>query len=159
MLELPSTSRLSVELVPQTAWWSNVRSNVSRKDWEVCKNFVKKRSGSRCEICNGVGSRYPVDCHEIWAYDDDRQIQTLVDLIALCPRCHEVKHLGRAMSVGNGPRAIEHLMRVNGWSGERAETYCMKVFQIWQLRSQMSWELDISFLNTLGIQAVVSDRR
>ena len=145
-------SRLSVELVPRTAWYTNVRSNVSRKDWEKCKDFVKERSGSRCEICGGRGKRYPVDCHEVWHYDDELQIQTLVDLIALCPACHEVKHLGRAMGMGNGERAIAHLCKINNWSPDYAEAYCMRVLEIWELRSNVSWELDISFLSLLGIE-------
>lgn len=145
-------SRLSVELVPKTAWWTNVRSNVSRKDWETCKNFVKERSGSRCEICGGRGDRYPVDCHETWHYDDDAGVQTLVGLIALCPACHEVKHLGRAFATGSGERAIAHLCRVNNWSPEHAERYCETVLRIWQIRSTMKWELDISFLRLLGIE-------
>lgn len=151
-------SLLSVELVPATCWYTNVRSNVSRRDWERCKDFVKARSGGRCEVCGGRGSRYPVDCHEIWEYDDERQIQTLVGLIALCPACHEVKHLGRAMQVGNGDRAVAHLMKVNGWNEDAAERYCMLVFRIWEMRSQYEWELDISFLNTLGINSSVADR-
>lgn len=146
-------SRLSIELVPKTCFWTNVRSEVSRADWEKCKRFVRERSGSRCEICGGVGKRYPVDCHEIWEYDDERGIQRLAGLIALCPPCHEVKHLGRAIGLGNGDRAIAHLCSVNGWSETHAEAYCMKVFEIWRLRSQMEWALDISFLRTLGIEA------
>lgn len=145
-------SRLSVELVPSTAWWSNVRSNVSRREWEICKRFVRERSGGRCEICGGRGSRWPVECHEIWGYDDDRQLQTLVDLIALCPSCHEVKHIGRALAVGNGPRAIAHLCHVNGWSPHHAESYIEVQLEIWSLRSTHAWALDISFLQTLGIE-------
>lgn len=145
-------SRLEVELVPRTAFWSNVRSNVTRAQWEKCKQFVKERSGSRCEICGGRGSRYPVDCHEVWDYDDDTGVQTLVGLLALCPACHEVKHLGRTIGVGNGDRAIAHLRRVNGWSEEHAERYCMVAFEIWRIRSQMTWALDISYLSTLGIE-------
>jgi hypothetical protein len=116
-------SRLSIELVPSTAWWSNVRSNVSRADWEKCKRFVRARSGDRCEVCGGRGRRWPVECHEIWHYDDENEIQTLVGLIALCPSCHEVKHIGRAMAMGNLERAIDHLCRVNGWQPEHAGTY------------------------------------
>ena len=41
---------------------------------------------------------------------------------------------------------------------EHAEKYVMVQFEIWQLRSQMEWKLDISFLDTLGIQATVTDR-
>lgn len=144
---------LSVELVPKTCFWTNVRSNVSRAEWETCKDFVKKRSGSRCEICGGRGKRYPVDCHEIWEYDDERWIQTLVGLIALCPACHEVKHMGRTIGIGNGDRAIAHLCRINGWNGAQAEAYCMRAFHIWKLRSQHQWELDITFLSTIGVAA------
>lgn len=151
-------SKLTVELVPKTAWWSNVRSNVTRTEWERCKNYVKRRSGSKCEICGGVGKRYPVDCHEVWFYDDEKQIQTLVDLIALCPPCHEVKHFGRAQALGFGERALEHLCRVNGWSMERAVKYVTLQSQIWALRSRYPWELDVSFLSLLGIQAKVKDR-
>lgn len=144
-------SRLSVELVPATCWYTNVRSNVSRADWEKCKDFVKKRSGNKCEICGGVGSRYPVDCHEIWQYDEDRMVQTLVGLIALCPRCHECKHLGRAEVNGNLERATQHLQQVNGWDDDTTVRYVELVFQIWHIRSQFDWELDISWLETLGL--------
>ena len=151
-------SRLSVELVPSTCWWSNVRSNVSRAEWEVCKNFVKNRSGRRCEICGGRGERYPVDCHEIWQYDDDRQIQTLVGLVALCPPCHEVKHIGRAMVMGNFDRALRHLATVNRWSLAHADEYVAVQLEIHALRSTHPWSLDVSWLNVLGINPTVKDR-
>jgi hypothetical protein len=151
-------SRLSIELVPSTAWWSNVRSNVSRADWEKCKRFVRARSGDRCEVCGGRGRRWPVECHEIWHYDDENEIQTLVGLIALCPSCHEVKHIGRAMAMGNLERAIDHLCRVNGWQPEHAGTYIEVQLEIHALRSTHQWKLDISFLETLGINATVTDR-
>ena len=143
---------LTIELVPRTCWYSNVRSEVSRKDWETCKDYVKARSGSRCEICGGRGSRYPVDCHEVWQYDDQTHVQTLLDLIALCPACHEVKHIGRAFAVGNGPRAIGHLMRVNYMSADQAEAYIKLAFAVFDERSEHAWALDISFLEReLGI--------
>lgn len=151
-------SRLSIELVPQTAWWSNVRSNVTRREWEICKQFVRKRSGDRCEICGGRGRRWPVECHEIWHYDDDKQVQTLVDLIALCPPCHEVKHFGRAEVMGNAGRALQHLMRVNGWGKWTALRYIDLQAQIWEIRSTMEWKLDVSFLSLLGIEPRVGDR-
>lgn len=151
-------SRLSVELVPETAWWTNVRSNVPRKDWEKCKAFVRERSGNRCEICGGRGRRWPIECHEIWHYDDDNQVQTLVDLIALCPPCHEVKHIGHADVRGNFQYAFRHLMKVNEWQEDHAALYLAKVFEIWRMRSQMPWKLDITYLSMLGISTEVKDR-
>lgn len=143
---------LTVELVPETAWWSNVRSNVTRGEWEKCKNFVKERSGSKCEICGGVGTRYPVDCHEIWSYDEETGVQKLEGLIALCPPCHEVKHLGRAFATGNAVRALMHLSQVNGWGAPMVEAYAERVFKVWERRSQMQWKLDISYLDEIGVK-------
>lgn len=144
--------KLKVELVPRSAWWENVRSNVTRGEWEKCKRYVKERSSSRCEICGGVGKRYPVDCHEIWEYDELTGVQKLVDLIALCPSCHEVKHLGRAFATGNAARALEHLAAVNEWSMVTVEAYAHMVLKQWEARSQIRWELDISFLEQIGVK-------
>lgn len=146
-------ARLTVELVPSTAWWSNVRSNVPAKDWNICKRFVRNRSGDRCEVCGGRGPRWPVEAHEIWQYDanPDGGVQTLVGLIALCPDCHLVKHIGRAFKVGQGQRALTHLMTVNGWSEDDTEHYVDAAFELWSQRSLMPWTLDISMLSLLGI--------
>lgn len=149
---------LSVELVPSTAWWSNVRSNVTRAEWERCKNFVRARSGERCEVCGGRGRRHPVECHEIWDYDDEFGVQTLVDLVALCPACHEVKHIGRASVVGTLERAANHLRDVNGWTDEHTEYYINVAMLAWAVRSRREWSLDVSWLSLLGIEPRVKDR-
>lgn len=157
--------KLSVELVPATCWYTNVRSNVTRKEWEACKDYVKTRSGdgdktkASCEICGGRGSRYSVDCHEQWSYDDNRRVQTLVGLIALCPDCHSVKHIGRALRMGNLDRALRHLAKVNGWTYEHADRYVAVQLQVHALRSTHPWSLDITWLDrVLGISATVKDR-
>lgn len=150
--------RLEVELVPATCWYSNVRTNVSRADWEKCKAYVRRKSGDRCEICGGRGYRWPVECHEIWDYDELEQVQALVGLIALCPACHEAKHIGRAHAVGNHLRAYEHLKRVNGWTDEQLMFHLEVSEALWELRSSFTWELDLTFLELLGIDSQVSDR-
>jgi len=86
--------RLTIELVPRTCWFDNVRSAVSSTDWKRLRQQTARTAGWKCQICGGKGPRWPVECHEIWHYDDDRQCQTLTGLIALCPSCHEVKHMG-----------------------------------------------------------------
>lgn len=143
---------LTVALVPRTCWWSNVRTNVPRRDWERCKNYVKNRSEERCEICGGVGRKHPVECHEIWQYDDLQHIQTLVDLIALCPACHSVKHIGRMFAIGHAPEAIIHLMKVNNWPLHLAERHIADALSQWEERSRHQWQLDVSFLETIGVE-------
>lgn len=149
-------SRLSVELVPATCWYTNVRSNVTRAEWEKCKRYVRTRSGDRCEICGGVGPAWPVEAHEIWHYDDETQVQTLVDLIALCPPCHRVKHIARTATVGGAEvfeRSFRHLATINGWTDDHTARYLQVQHQIWQIRSTMPWRLDLSLLDALGIGA------
>jgi hypothetical protein len=72
-------------------------------------------------------------------------------LVALCPACHRVKHLGRSHAEGRGDGAIAQLMAVNGWSIEKTEAYIDLVLDIWKLRSRAPWGLDLSWLAAHGI--------
>lgn len=151
--------RLTVELVPSTCWWSNLRSNMPADEWAKCKQFVRLRSGDRCELCGGRGPRWPVECHEVWGYDDVNHVQSLLGLLALCPACHEVKHIGRAETVGNLGRAKARLGVANGWSAADVDTYLEVVWETWHRRSQHEWTLDVSWLATIGIDVpAVTDR-
>ena len=147
---------LTIELIPKTSWYKNVRSNVSKEEWERLKKITFNRAGYKCEICGRRGNRWPVECHEIFAYDDEQHIQKLVKLMALCPACHEVKHIGLAGLRGKGDAARTHLAKVNGWSLEEANIYIEWCFEIWHRRSCHRWNLDLSYLEQFGIS--VEDR-
>lgn len=146
-----TTPVLTIELVPSTCWFSNARSILSPSDWEKCKRFVRQRSGDRCEICGGRGPRWPVECHEVWRYDLPSETQFLDGLIALCPDCHQVKHIGFAQIKGREVEALRHLAEVNAWSYVQAAQYVADSFELWRARSTVYWALDISWLGTIGI--------
>ena len=92
-------------------------------DWDLVRRAVYRQAGNRCEVCGGRGPRHPVECHEVWVYDDQRHVQRLERMIALCPACHECKHMGHANVTGHGARARRHLAQVNGWSASQVERY------------------------------------
>ncbi len=138
--------KLTIELVPSTAWFSNVRDHVTSTDWERIKKFTSAAAGGRCEICGGRGPQWPVECHEVWHYDDERHVQTLVRTQALCPDCHRVKHIGLADVHGKGEAALKHLAKVNGWTLDQARRYRDEAFRTWRARSQHEWMLDLSWL-------------
>jgi len=145
--------KLTIEFVPTTCWFSNVRDHVSAAVWKKITAVVAEKAGSRCEICDGRGHRHPVECHEVWFYDDKTLTQKLVRLIALCPSCHEVKHIGLTKKRGRLKKALEHMAKVNQWHITRAEIYRKNVFALWRRRSLFAWKLDLSYLNeTFGIQ-------
>ena len=147
--------KLTVELVPSTSWCSNVRSVVAVSDWDILRKLAYKNNKHTCEICNesGVfqGFNHPVECHEIWNYDDINHIQTLVGLIALCPLCHKAKHLGRTLSVNDEytDAVLNKFMILNDMSVNEANEYIIEAFKQHKLRSEHSWTVDISFINHL----------
>jgi nitrate/TMAO reductase-like tetraheme cytochrome c subunit len=98
-----------------------------------------------------VGPKHPVECHEIWEYDDEKLIQKLVGMIALCPDCHMVKHIGLARLQGRSEKALKHLMKVNSLKKKDAQKYIADAFRTWADRSEKKWALDISCLKKYGI--------
>ncbi len=144
--------KLTIELVPQTAWFSNVRSMISKEDWGTLRKEVYRSANYKCEICGGIGNEHPVECHEIWQYDDSNHTQKLMGLIALCPSCHEVKHIGLASVRGRQDIAKEHLARVNSWSRKKVNQYVNEQFEKWEQRSSYEWEIDLKWLEKKGIK-------
>jgi hypothetical protein len=146
------TKTLTVELVPSSAWGNNLRSKLPKKDWDKIRRAQYQSASNCCEICGGKGHRHPLECHEIWAYDDVGHVQKLEGLIALCPPCHRVKHLGFAFTQGKGDEAIHHMMRVNGWDRRRVAEYVRAAFETHAERSTYRWDLDLEWLRTVGVE-------
>lgn len=144
--------KLTIELVPQTSWGNNLRSeaNLSKAQWDKLRKTSYKQAGYRCEICGGKGSKWPVECHEIWHYDDQNKTQTLKGLISLCPTCHKTKHIGRTLSVETPQvqsKVLHQLASINNLTPKETEDYIVQVFEQWNERSQHQWTLDLSWLN------------
>jgi hypothetical protein len=154
-MTIDSTPRLTIELVPRTCWFSNVRDRVPREDWDRIRKQVYERAGHRCEVCGGRGSRHPVECHEVWEYNETTAVQRLVRMIALCPACHEVKHMGLAGIKGRGEIAAAHLAEVNGWNPQVTAAYIDQAFAVWKDRSARTWSLDVSALTAYGIDPAI----
>lgn len=138
--------KLDIELVPKTLWFSNVRSIISKSDWDMIRKSTYKKANYKCEICGGIGNKWPVECHELWYYDDENRVQTLTGLIALCPDCHRVKHLGRTSVFGNVDTSIDHFCNINNISNLDANRYIESVFEVWRERSKFSWKLNLDWL-------------
>ena len=57
---------LTVELVPETAWFKNLRFEVSPLHWDEIRTKCYVAAGWKCEVCGGKGPKWPVECHEVW---------------------------------------------------------------------------------------------
>jgi hypothetical protein len=138
--------RLTVELVPKTSWCADVRELVDEATWERIQRQSQREAGERCEVCGGRGPQHPVECHELWRYEDQVRVQALLRMIALCPDCHQVKHIGFASVHGRSVQARTHLARVNGWTLAQTDAHIHEAFRVWAQRSQGPWTLDLEGL-------------
>jgi 5-methylcytosine-specific restriction endonuclease McrA len=142
---------LSLDLVPSSCWFSNVRSHVTKAQWDHIRKQVYSEAWYVCEICGGEGKNHPVEAHEVWNYNDKNHIQKLERMIALCPNCHSVKHFGLSTIRGIEDKAIKHFMVINKINKKKATKHIDEVFDLWRQRSQFKWNLDISILSNYGI--------
>jgi hypothetical protein len=142
--------KLLVELVPKTCHYSNVRTTLTTEQWNKIRKISYALAGNVCEICNESGKtqgfKHNVECHEIWEYNDQTHTQILIGLISLCPICHLVKHIGRAMAMGKELIAYKQLAKVNKWTTKQIQEHIVESFELHKQRSKFKWELDISIL-------------
>jgi hypothetical protein len=146
-----TTPKLTIELVPKTCWYSNVRTQLPEEQWNIIRKIAYKESNHKCKICTGSGLdqgfKHPVECHEEWEYNDVDKVQTLVGLAAICPKCHQVKHIGRTMLMGRGVEAMLHLSQVNDWNDSETNNYVNESFGIFNERSEHDWKLNVTILH------------
>ena len=137
--------KLSIELVPRSAWYKNVRSSVTPLEWERIRLDVLSKAKHSCDIC-GVRMQ-GLHCHEIFEYDDFLGIQKLVKIVALCPPCHRTKHIGLAQVKGYFEHAVRHFCKVNEVGRDEALIYINDQFALWRRRNRQQWKLNLKYLN------------
>ena len=137
--------KLNFELVPEGCWNSNLRTILSKKQWDYIKQLAKQNANHQCAICGKKSSR--LEAHERWVYDIESSTQKLVGIIAVCKDCHSVIHIGRTQLVGNIERAEKHYMMVNNCTYSDFRRELGKANELHQLLNRVEeWKLDISSL-------------
>ena len=140
------TYRLNFQLVPDGCRQVNLRSALPREAWDKLRRAAYARAGGRCSIC-GAGGR--LEAHEVWSYDDKKHIQKLEDIVAVCPACHAVIHIGRTALLGREKQAQAHFMAVNGCTQSEYHAALGEANRIHAERSRHEWVTDISKLKDL----------
>lgn len=137
--------KLNFELVPDSCWYSNLRSILSPAQWDVVRREAYARAGGRCMICGAPTRR--LEAHERWEYDERNAVQKLADVVAICKSCHEVIHIGRTQLTGGEERASEHFMKVNGCTYAEYRKALGEANEAHRRRNLVpEWKLDLSYL-------------
>lgn len=137
--------KLKFELVPDGCWYSNLRTILSKAQWDFLRADAKERAGGKCMICGAKSSR--LEAHERWSYDEKNGVQKLEDIIAVCKDCHSVIHIGRTQLKGDEERAEKHFMKVNNCSYAEYRKALGNANEEHKRLNQVSeWLLDLSYL-------------
>jgi len=129
-----------VDLIPATSWFASLANLLVGSSWGALRDFAISRTRA-CEEC---GSILKLEAHEIWEYDDQASIQTLMGIEVLCSLCHGTRHLGRANVIGNFDATFRRLCLINRLTDEQEKPYREMVFGWWEERSSKPWKLDLS---------------
>lgn len=139
------TRKLNFEILPDGCWGSNLRTILSKKQWDFIKKDAKIRAQGKCVICGKKTDKF--DAHERWVFDEENGVQILQDVIAICKDCHSTIHIGRTQLLGNVERAENHYIKVNGCSYAEMRADLGKANEEHKRRNLVSeWKLDISWL-------------
>lgn len=136
--------KLNFELVPDSCWCSNLRSSLPAEVWDRIRKKAYARAGGRCCICGASGR---LEAHEQWHYDDEKGVQSLYNVIAVCNPCHQVIHIGRTSLMGKEEEASKHFMSVNGCSYADYRKALGEANAAHRERSKREWLLDVSALD------------
>ena len=137
-------TKLLPELITQTSFFKNLRSLLPTTTWNKLRHQTYTAANHTCQICGAKNTT--LHCHETWSYNTQTHTQKLEGLIALCPNCHEVKHIGLAKMRGRYTHAITHMCLVNNMTLTEAQHAITHAWTTWHKHNQITWTLDTSLI-------------
>jgi hypothetical protein len=93
------------------------------------KKFWESLDRKKCAVC---GNSENIHIDEIWIYDITSKEIILIDLIPLCEKCHNAKHIGKATKIGKYKESLKHLANINEIPEEECEKLVEKSFKIYK---------------------------
>jgi hypothetical protein len=137
---------LTIDLIPKTSFMDNVRKAVSADSWDMIRRKTYAEYKYACGAC--AIENVVLECHEIWKFNEKQRIQKLTGLIALCSKCHRVKHFGFAIIQAqegklNLEDLIAHFLTVNNCEPEDFKSHLNASIEIWEKRSKKEWKIDL----------------
>jgi len=97
-----------------------------------------------CQVYSDAASASPLNCHELWDYNDDQSTATLVGLRIQCRNCDSAVHMGRAVRLGFGNTALAQLVKVNLIGAREARMLYRSALDEWRLRNKKHWRIVVA---------------
>jgi len=141
--------KLQLHLIPRSSFGSNLRNQMGRK-WDTLSKQIRTERDFVCDICNRrKAGRAQTHLHEIWEYKNG--IQKLIGFECVCATCHSVHHWGLSQIQRKDMNMLFNwACKINKCDRETFRNHIEESRRIWEYRSDQDWELDLSYLNTMG---------
>lgn len=139
-------NQLFVDLLPMD---SNVtlKRSLSDSEYGRLKNIIVKRAGYKCEICNteclSKDNKYLQVC-ERFSYCMEKGVQKLERIVAMCKDCFVTTRLL------NKRVTLSRLIEINQIDKEDAKQHILDAYEIWKIRSNISWKVDLSMVSNFS---------
>jgi len=112
---------LNISFLPQFACGNNARVELG-DDWRLVRLRVLSDNAWCCTHCGKETA--DLEAHEVWEFrklSETTVEQKLVDIRAVCNRCHLCYHVGFADKIDLLPKILEHYAKVRGLPDDRKE--------------------------------------
>ena len=142
--------KLTIDLLPKGAWNNDFSKTLPKKEWDVLRNHCYKRANHKCQICGFKTDN--LDAHEVWSFDINSKTQTLKDIIAICSKCHGVKHIRNSQRLGFEEETKRHFMKVNNCSElDYASSLAQAQMKFEELNKIYRWKI-VADLTRFGLK-------
>jgi hypothetical protein len=138
--------QLFVDLLPRDSSIS-LKRTLEDSEYSKLRNIIVKRVAYKCEICNieclSKDNKYLQIC-ERFSYCMESKVQKLERIVAICKECFQtVRLLDKGI-------ALTRLIEINQIEKEDAKQHILDAYEIWKIRSNIKWKVDLSILSNFS---------
>lgn len=138
--------QLFVDLLPKDSSIT-LKRTLEDSEYSKLRNIVVKRVAYKCEICNteclSKDNKYLQIC-ERFSYCMETKVQKLERIVAMCKECFQT---ARLLDKGI---ALTRLIEINQTDKEDAKQHIFDAYEIWKVRSNIKWTVDLSIISNFS---------
>lgn len=136
-----SSLKLIPVLIPKPLWGVNAHNLLEGQCWQNIRRNTFLRSDYCCVICQ---RKKPLECHEVFKFDDEKGVAVLLRLEGRCEDCHACNHLGRLKKVNpkGFKRALAYIGFVNQITPQVVIRIVGEAFDVHKSRTR-PWEMKV----------------
>ena len=151
--------KLDFEMIPDTLNGKNARSLLTKKEWDTISKNVR-RIGV-CACCMKQTPSQNLDAHEVWTYDDNKHVQSLLDIIPVCSMCHDTNHIGNSVKSGRRTELelLEHYCDVNDVSLKQAKNCLDAACNMLTHRNDFIWKQNEDSIRNVATRYISTEHK